>query len=86
LRTAHDKLDAIVTVPWLHDPIPEILARAEALAALVPLLEPASPAADHVLDLLRRDGRVLAEVDSFGLLHGPIRTRYLAIIAAVATA
>ncbi len=83
IRTAHDSLDHIAAMPWPHDPIPEILARVEALAPLLGLVEPTSTAVDHVLHQLRADGRVLAQVDSFGLVLGPLRTRYLAAIDAV---
>lgn len=73
-------------IAWPDAPIPEVLARVEALAGLLPLVEPGSPAGEHVLRQLRADGRILDEIDSFGLLAGTARDRYLATVTALAAA
>jgi hypothetical protein len=87
MRTAHlaarDAFAVRAAMPTSDEPIPALLARVELLTELFPLVTPDSPAAGRILDHLRATGRVLAELDEFGLLVGSYRTRYLAAIAAV---
>lgn len=69
------------SMPWPQDPIPEILARVETLTPLLPLVEPGTHAADYLRDQLSRDLCVLSEMDNFGLLLGPVRARFLTVLA-----
>lgn len=87
MRTAQlatrDAFAARPTLPTSDEPIPALLARVELLTELFPMVAPDSAAADRIFDHLRATGRVLAELDEFGLLAGSYRTRYLAAIAAI---
>jgi hypothetical protein len=87
MRTAHlaarDAFAARPTLPTADEPIPALLARVELLTELFPLVSPDSAAGGRILDHLRATGRVLAELDDFGLLVGSHRSRYLAAIDAV---